>query len=121
MTLGSSTFLSCQHLRSWSVLELERALSFSSLGLGISKLDKGRQRDLIPCLREMLILPPPGTLGKHEGGGQEENFRENVKCVLFLCLCFMNETFHSSETEVSCLLEDSIPGICGWRGKYIED
>ena len=85
VTLGSSTFLSCQHLRSWCVLEPERALSFSSLGLGISKLDKGRQSDLIPCLREMLILPPPGSLGKHEAGGQEENFREHAKCVLFLC------------------------------------
>ncbi|KAB0339608.1 hypothetical protein FD754_023793 [Muntiacus muntjak] len=33
--LGSSTSVSCQHLRSWSVLEPEGALSFSCSGTGI--------------------------------------------------------------------------------------
>ena len=31
----------------------------------------------------------------------------------------MKKTFQSSDIQVSCLLEDSTPGLCGWRGNVL--
>ena len=56
--------LSRQHLRSWSVLEQERPLSFLFSGTGNFYIEQSETEWLDPMLRELLTLPPPASLGK---------------------------------------------------------
>ena len=54
-----------------TVVSMRTRGGIETLGLGISKLKKVGQSDLIPCLREMLTLPPPGSLGMDGGDNGE--------------------------------------------------
>ena len=56
---------------------------------------------------------PPSTMIFGDGlGPQVKNYREHLKYVILL-LGFYELSIHSSEINVSILLEDSVPGICG--------
>ena len=67
VTLGSSTSLSFQHLRSWSVLELEWVLSFSFSGTGNFYIEHSESEGLDPMLKGGAYPPSTNIFGKDEG------------------------------------------------------
>ena len=56
-----------------------------------------------------------------EGWGARGGFYGAPSVCTIPLLVFYELNIHSSETEVWCLLEDSIPGLCRWGRKYMED
>ena len=57
--------------------------------------------------------PPPTRIFGDGWGPQVENLGEYLKYVIPLFMFYELSIAHS-EINVSYLLEDSIPGICGW-------